>query len=120
VPAHATKRFDVRTRPFRSWQVGSALSAPPNRRGPVPAPPGVDIPRYPGQLGGPAESAFLAQGCLSRTLAMHTCLDQGAALVCVVFENAPIPISVKDRTYAVSHIQLGRLLVLPKRVVGSQ
>ena len=51
---------------------------------------------------------------------MHTCLDQGAALVCVVFENAPIPINVKDRTYAVNHIQLGRLLVLPKRVVGSQ
>jgi hypothetical protein len=115
VPAHATKRFDVRTRPFRSWQSGSALSASPNRRGPAPTAPVVDIPRYPGQLGGPAESAFLAQGCLSRTLAMHTCLDQGAALVCVVFENAPIPINVKDRTYAVNHIQLGRLLVLPKK-----
>jgi hypothetical protein len=120
VPAHATKRFDVRTRPFRSWQPGDVSPTPSNRGRPVPVQPVVDIPHYPGQLGGPAESAFLAQGCLSRTLAMHACLDAGAALVCVVFENAPLPINVKDRSYAVNHIQLARQLVLPKRVVGSQ
>jgi hypothetical protein len=116
VPAHSTRRFDVRTRPFRSWQPGEASVAGPNRRGPTPVQPAVGIPHYPGQLGGPAESAFLAQGCLSRTLAMHTCLDWGAALVCVMFENAPMPINVKDRTYAVNHIQLARQLVLPKKV----
>ena len=29
VPARSTKRFDVRTRPFRSWQPGSASASPP-------------------------------------------------------------------------------------------
>jgi hypothetical protein len=82
--------------------------------------PGANAPRYPGQLGPPAESAFLAQGCLSRTLAMHACLDSGAALVCVVFEKAPLPMDVEDRSYAVNHVQVARQLVLPKRVVGSQ
>jgi predicted amidohydrolase YtcJ len=77
--------------------------------------PGTNMPRYPGQLGGPAESAFLAQGCLGRTLAMHACLDSGAALVCVVFEKAPLPVDVKDRSYAVNHIQVARQLVLPRR-----
>ena len=115
VRAHSTTRFDVRTRPFRSWeQMGSSPSF--DRRGrPMALMPGANAPRYPGRLGGPAESAFLAQGCLSRTLAMHACLDAGAALVCVVFEKAPLPIEVKDRSYAVNHIQVARQLVFPKK-----
>jgi hypothetical protein len=116
VPAHSTKRFDVRPRPFRSWEQMGPRPVP-NRRGqPMVLMPGANAPRYPGQLGGPAESAFLAQGCLSRTLAMHACLDSGAALVCVVFEKAPLPMDVKDRSYAVNHVQVARQLVLPKRV----
>lgn len=116
VPAHSTQRFDVRTRPFRSWEQMGPRPVP-NRRGqPMVLMPGANAPRYPGQLGGPAESAFLAQGCLNRTLAMHACLDSGAALVCVVFEKAPLPVDVKDRSYAVNHIQVARQLVLPKRV----
>jgi hypothetical protein len=51
---------------------------------------------------------------------MHKYLDAGAALVCVAFDQAPLPINVKDRTYAVNHIQLARQLVLPKAVVGGQ
>ena len=120
VPAHSTKRFDVRTRPFRSWEQMGPRPGSVRRGQPAVMMPGGNSPRYPGQLGGPAESAFLAQGCLSRTLAMHACLDSGAALVCVVFEKAPLPMDVKDRSYAVNHVQVARQLVLPKRVVGSQ
>lgn len=120
VPAHATKRFDVRTRPFRAWQPAGAVVHPAGRRGQAAVQYTGDIPAYPDQLGNTARNAFLAQGCLSRTLGMHTCLEQGAALVCVVYEEAPLPIEVKDRTYKVNHIQLARLLVLPKKVVGSQ
>jgi hypothetical protein len=116
VPPHSIRRFDVRTRPFRSWQSAEAFMGGPNRRQRGPAQLLGDVPCYPGQLCGRADSAFLAQGCLGRTLTMHTCLDRGAALVCVAFENAPIPIHVKDRTYGVNHIQLARLLVLPKKV----
>jgi hypothetical protein len=116
VPAHATKRFDVRMRPFRSWQPADGSVPNPNRRMPARIQPTGDVPHYPGQLGSPAENAFLAQGCMSRTMAMHTSLNAGAALVCVAFDNAPLPISVKDRTYAVSHILVARQLVLPKKV----
>jgi len=115
VPAHTTKRFDVRTRPFRSWQQMGPRPGPVVRGQPPVMLPGGDIPRYPGQLGTLAESAFLAQGCLNRTLAMHACLDSGAALVCVIFENAPLPVDVKDRSYAVNHVQVARQLVLPRR-----
>jgi hypothetical protein len=116
VPAHSTKRFDVRTRPFRSWEHMAPGPVPEGMRQRIVQMPGANAPRYPGQLGGPAESAFLAQGCLSRTLAMHACLDSGAALVCVVFDKAPLPMDVQDRSYAVNHVQVARQLVLPKRV----
>ena len=115
VPAHSTKRFEVRTRPFRSWQQMGPRPGPVVRGQPPVMLPGGDTPRYPGQLGSLAESAFLAQGCWSRTLAMHACLDSGAALVCVVFDNAPLPVDVKDRSYAVNHVQVARQLVLPKK-----
>ncbi len=115
VPARSTRQFDVRTRPFRSWEQMGPRPGSVRRGQPVPMMPGTNSPRYPGQLGGPAESAFLAQGCLGRTLAMHACLDSGAALVCVVFDKAPLPMDIKDRSYAVNHIQVARQLVLPKR-----
>ena len=120
VPAHATQRFDVRTRPFQSWQQSGPRPTSTSRRQPPGMIPAGDIPRYPGPLGEVTNDLVLAQGCLSRTLAMHTYLDSGAALVCVVFANAPLPVEVKDRTYAVNHIQMARQLVLPKKVVGSQ
>ena len=43
-------------------------------------------------------------------------MSKRAALVCVVFEKAPLPVDVKDRSYAVNHVQVARQLVLPKRV----
>jgi hypothetical protein len=116
VPVHSTRQFHARTRPFRSWEQMGPRPASIRRGQPTIMMPGTSTPRYPGGLGGPAESAFLAQGCLSRTLAMHACLNSGAALVCVVFDKAPLPVEVKDRSYTVNHIQVARQLVLPNRV----
>ncbi len=115
VPPHSTRMFNMRTRPFRSWEQTGPRPSSARRGQPILMMPGPNSPRYPGQLGGPAESAFLSQGCLGRTLAMHACLDSGAALVCVVFEKAPLPVDVQDRSYAVNHVQVARQLVLPKR-----
>jgi hypothetical protein len=114
VPAHSTKRFDVRLRPFQSWEQVAPRPGPVFRGQPPGMLPGGRRPRYPGPLDGPVDDAVLAQGCLGRTLAMYTCLDSGAVLVHAVFEKAPLPVSVKDRTYAVNHIQLARQLVLPQ------
>jgi hypothetical protein len=113
VPARATKRLEAPLRPFQSWQDYSVNVYRP-RRGPAPGMGlSASIPHYPGSFGSAADSAFFAQGCLSRTLAMHTYLHYGAALVCVAFEEAPPPVGVKDYSYKVSHIQLARQLVLP-------
>jgi hypothetical protein len=114
VPAHSTKRFDVRTRPFQSWRQSGPRPVTTTRGYAPIMVSGMDTPSYLGTLGR-VESAFLAQGCLNRSLVMHSYLGFGAAMVCVTFENAPIPIDVKDRTYAVNHIQLARQLVLAKK-----
>jgi hypothetical protein len=114
VPPHSTRRFEVRTRPFRPWQQGPPRPAPVVRGRRVSVTQ-EEVPRYPGPLGEAVDSAVLAQGCLNRTLALHTYLDLGATLVCVVFENAPLPVEVKDRSYEVNHVQMARLLVLPKK-----
>jgi hypothetical protein len=74
---------------------------------------GINTPRYPGTLA--AGPCFLAQGCLNRTLVMHNYLQHGAALVCVMFDNAPPPFTVKDRSYDINHIQYARQLVLNRR-----
>ncbi len=61
------------------------------------------------------EDAFFAQGCLQRTLAINDYLQKGAAVVCVRYENAPMPFKVKDRSrsFEDEHIQLARLVVFP-------
>ena len=72
------------------------------------------VPQYPGSLGGLATNAFLAQGCFDRTLAMHTYLEAGAALVCVQFEESPMPFGVQNRSYEVDHTQFARQVVFPE------
>ena len=111
VPARTTQRFEAPTRPFLSWQDYSANVYRRSRGQSMGATYNTSIPRYPTSLGGAADNAFFAQGCLSRTLAMHGGLAYGAALVCVVFEDAPVPLSVKDCSYQTNHIQLARQLV---------
>jgi len=71
----------------------------------------VELPRLPVSLIGAADNAFFAQGCLNRTVGMYSCLDSGAAIVCVVFDDSPTPFTIRGRSYAVNHIQFARLLV---------
>ena len=72
------------------------------------------MPQYPGNLRGLATNAFLGQGCFERTLAMHAYLESGAALVCVQFEEVPVPFGVQNRSYEVDHIQFARQVVFPE------
>jgi hypothetical protein len=60
------------------------------------------------------EDAFFAQGCLQRTQSMSAYLADGAAVVCVEYNQAPISFGLKNRTYKRNHIQLARLVVFPK------
>jgi hypothetical protein len=111
VPARSKAQFDGRTHPFNPW--GTDRRRPRQHGGPgeMIARP---VPRYPDMLREEAHNAFLAQGCFERTLAMHAYLGEGAALVCVEFEDAPAPFGIKDRAYEVNHIQLARQIVFPQ------
>ena len=60
------------------------------------------------------EDAFFAQGCLQRTRAIEDYLAKGAAVVCVLYNRAPVSFTIKDRSCDYSHIQLARLVVFPK------
>ncbi len=60
------------------------------------------------------EDAFFAQGCLQRTKAIEEYLAGGAAVVCVLYDQAPTPFEIKDHSCDYSHIQLARLVVFPK------
>jgi hypothetical protein len=111
VRARSSARFPLRMSPFNPW---STLRQPRNPRMPQFSVDAVSVPRYPMDLGGPGASAFLAQGCLDRSLAMHAYLHAGAALVCVEFTGAPVPFAVENRSYDVAHIQLARQIVFPK------
>jgi hypothetical protein len=110
VPARSTQAFDVPTRPFDAWGSGGEYYGPPRRH--PGAPQGVSTPRYPPPF---TDSVFLAQGCLSRTLAMHEFLRLGATLVCVMYEHAPAPFTVKNRSHDINHILYARQLVYERR-----
>jgi len=111
VPAGATHRFERVPRPFNPWRTGRMGGYRPRGSGRTIR--GM-VPQFPGSLQGIAASAFLAQGCFDRTLAMHTYLESGAALVCVRFEEAPVPFGVQDRSYEVDHVQWARQIVFPE------
>jgi hypothetical protein len=51
---------------------------------------------------------------LKRTTAIEDYLAGGAAVVCVLYDQAPPPFEIKDRSCDYSHIQLARLVVFPK------
>ena len=57
--------------------------------------------------------AYIAQGSLRRTIAMHDYLSHGAAVVHAEYKDTPTPFVVKNRTCDYSHIQLVRLVVFP-------
>jgi len=110
VEAHATASFERRMRPFNPWVADRTRV---NSRRPAEEGPPRLIPQYPTSFQGVATDTFLAQGCFSRSLAMHAYLDLGAAVVCVQYEDAPAPFAIQDRSYGVSHIQLARMVVFP-------
>lgn len=111
VAARSKASFDGRMHPFNPWRAERVIPMRGRRFEGVPTTP---VPEYPSSLDEVARNACLAQGCFERTVAMHAYLDSGAVLVCVEFENAPPPFGVKDRSYAVNHIQLARQIVFPK------
>jgi hypothetical protein len=111
VPARSKAQFDGRAHPFNPWGTDRRQ---PNRGRDFEEMMSRPVPRYPSMLREEARHAFLAQGCFERTLAMHAYLSQGAALVCVEFEDAAAPFGIKDRTYEVNHIQLARQIVFPQ------
>ncbi len=113
VSARSTQTFDVSTHPFNAWGDATRPDGRPTRVSGTLV--GISAPRYPGTLGEQAQNAFLAQGSLNRTLVMHDCLEHGAAIVCVMFDNAPPPFAVKNRSYDINHIQYARQLVLNRR-----
>lgn len=115
VAARATQRFDGRSRPFNPWDDRAGYQYRTDRSGRSSSTfQGLDLPRYPSNMGERIDAVFLAQGCLNRTLAMHELLRFGAALVFVEFEDAPAPFGVRNRSYDVSHIQYARQLVFPR------
>jgi hypothetical protein len=59
------------------------------------------------------ERAFRSQGILQRTQAMEAFLEQGAVIVCVEYEDAESPFTVKDKKCEYSHIKLVRQVIFP-------
>jgi len=60
------------------------------------------------------ESAFFAQGCLQRTRALDDYLNNGAAVVCVEYDQPSVSFGLENRSYDLKHIQFARLVVFPK------
>jgi len=63
----------------------------------------VDAPEY--------DPAFFATGNLTRTDAIESYLDDGAAVVCAMFQQAATPYELPVRKYGVVHQRLARLVV---------
>lgn len=109
VDARASRTFTATSRPFEAWGDGIRPDGQPT---PIPTTlVGMSTPQYPGRFLAAGRDAFLAQGCLNRTLAMHERLQRGAALVCVVYEDAPTPFTVRGHSPEVTHVQYARQLI---------
>lgn len=53
-------------------------------------------------------------GTRRRSQGFEDYLRQGAAVVCVQFEQAPTPVTVKNKTCKYQHVQFARLVVFPQ------
>jgi len=58
--------------------------------------------------------AFDLIGAQARSQGIRDYLQQGAAVVCVQFSQAPTPVTVKDRSSKYHHMQFARLVVFPE------
>lgn len=113
VPARETRSFQPKARPFNPWrQTQRMMANPAGGRGMA----SFTVPRYPDSVPPPAASAFLAPGCFDRTQTMHAQLRQGAAVVCAVFADAPLPFGLQDRSYEIDHVKVARQIVFPRGV----
>jgi len=68
----------------------------------------------PGGLSLGHDAAFFAQGTLQRTNAILSYVKNGAAVVCVRYDDIPSPFSVKDPSARYEHTQLARLVIFPR------
>lgn len=59
------------------------------------------------------EVAYFAEGTAQRTEAIRQMLAKGAAVVCVRYDNAPVPFEVAKRNNDLAHIQMVRMVVWP-------
>jgi hypothetical protein len=116
IPAGASQRLERYARPFNPW-VQQHGSYSVQGRGGSSSVNVAETPCYPPGLSQVATGAFQASGCWSRTLAMHEYLQQGAALVCVEFENPSVPFGVENRSYETAYVRLARQVVWPKNVL---
>ncbi|MHC4645360.1 MAG: hypothetical protein ACYTBJ_07650 [Planctomycetota bacterium] len=107
VPPHETKQFRGRPVHDNNWERWSVIEDPHRWS--------HDMAR--GRF--EKEKAFFARGCLQRTRAVRAYLAHGAAVVCVEYDNAPVPSSVKGRSCAYDHVQLVRLVVFPEESATS-
>jgi len=98
VPAQSTQAFTGKSIPAHDWH--KMLGHTPYR-----SPPRAF------QFAN--ETAYWAQGTHQRTQAIQNYLTLGAAIVCVQWDRAPLPVSIKDKKCEVNNIQILRLIVFP-------
>jgi hypothetical protein len=101
VPAHGVQEFRERIVPLNFWSknISEFTSISQNR--------GSGYGNFRN------EAACFAQGTLQRTQAMNNYLSSGASIVCVTYNNAPVPFKIKKHSVSEEHIQLARLVVFP-------
>ena len=99
VPAHGVQEFQKQSRRLTYWESILRDFSTTYR--------GSFVPNFKN------EAALFAQGSLQRTRAINDYLNDGAAVVCAVYDNAPLSFSVKDRSFSCEHVQLARLVVFP-------
>ncbi|MBN2588522.1 MAG: hypothetical protein JXA96_01565 [Sedimentisphaerales bacterium] len=101
VPANSIQEFRRNVQPIRLWENDINTF--------------THVSQYSGQSTGKFknEAAFFAQGSLQRTQAMNNYLNNGAAIVCVTYDNAPVSFKIKKHSVSEEHIQMARLVVFP-------
>ncbi len=65
------------------------------------------------------DNSYYAQGSLQRTRAIEKYLKNGAAVVCVSYEQAPPPYQVEGERCNTNHIKLVRVVVFPKEKLSA-
>jgi len=103
VPASASREFTGRLSSERLWEVADHGMNP-----------GASL--TPGGLSLGRDAAFVAQGTLQRTGAMISYIRNGAAVVCVRYDDAPSTIVLQDPSAHYEHTKLARLVILPEMI----